>query len=70
MIGCELSNSLLSGFTKVLMANLEGDEWNLVEEELLAQHDDLAIRTMYLPFMQHLWTQLDPPLHVLRVHKD
>ena len=29
MIGCELSDSLLSGFTKVLMASLEGGDLKL-----------------------------------------
>lgn len=63
MISCELSDSLLSGFTKVLMASLERGDLKLGRGGTFSStrwscHKNPA------PIIYYATPQLDPPLHV------
>lgn len=63
MIGCELSDSLLSGFTKVLMASLEGGDLKLGRGRTFSS-TRWSCHENPVPIINYATPQLDPSLHV------
>lgn len=63
MIACELSDSLLSGFTEVLMASLERGDLKLGRGRTFSS-TRWSCHKNPVPIIYHATPQLDPSLHV------